>query len=66
MNIQELGKEARRLADQGGKLNQGEANLFYNSLMFGDLHRCKCILKTLETRIKLDKLQGDGKVFSKS
>ena len=51
MSIQELGKEARRLAGQGGKLNKGEANLFYNSLMYGDLDMCRRILETLKNKL---------------
>lgn len=48
--IQQLGRECRELADQGKKLNKGEATLFSNSLYMNDLQMCERLIKTLRER----------------
>ena len=49
-HIQQLGRECRELAEQGKKLNEGEAALFRNSLYLNDLQMCERLIKTLKER----------------
>ena len=48
--IKDYGKQCRELADKGRKLNQGEASLFHNSLVFKDFDQCERLIKTLKER----------------
>ena len=52
IDIQALGKECRELADEGKRLNHGEAVLFARSLRCGDSEQCERLIKTLKQRAK--------------